>query len=331
MVKMKSVARSFVWWPGIDKDIEGVCKECQTCAIEAPAPPRAPPQPWVYPAEPWSRLHIVFLGPFEGKTFFVIIDATSKWIEAFHMTKTTASVVLFLRELFARFGLPREVVSDNRPPFTSGEVKKFMEVNGVIHTFTPPYNPASNGAAEGSVKLCKRAIKKAVRDNYDLDTALQAYLMAYRNTVHSTTGVTPAMLLQRRSLRSRLDLLRPGHGVQERVGDKQQQQINNSGGKLREMDKGETVWLREYGAKDKWVKGKVEEVLGKRNFRVVKEDGSSCKRHIDQLKHRTSIGILASPTSSSEQGLSLSPSPRIQDRVRRICKPVERYGNPILY
>lgn len=69
IVKTKALARSYVWWPGVDADVEALCRQCETCAAEAPAPARAPPQPWPYVGEPWTRLHIDFLGPIKGKTF----------------------------------------------------------------------------------------------------------------------------------------------------------------------------------------------------------------------------------------------------------------------
>lgn len=75
-----------------------------------------------YLAQPWSRLHVDFLGPYQGKTFFVIIDSSTKWIEIFEMNKTNgATVIKVMGSLFARFGLPLEVVSDQGPPFTSAE------------------------------------------------------------------------------------------------------------------------------------------------------------------------------------------------------------------
>ncbi|XP_063636147.1 uncharacterized protein K02A2.6-like [Cydia splendana] len=177
IVKMKSMARSVMWWPGIDADVERACRSCGTCAAESSAPPRAPPQPWRYLTDAWTRLHIDFLGPVQGRTFLILIDSTSKWLEVFQMQSTTAkSVIKVLRETFARFGLPREVVSDNGPPFTSHEYNSFMSHNRIKVTFAAAYHPASNGAAEAAVKLCKRAIKKAMRDGGDIDAALQAYL-----------------------------------------------------------------------------------------------------------------------------------------------------------
>ncbi|XP_049886623.1 uncharacterized protein K02A2.6-like [Pectinophora gossypiella] len=289
IVKMKSIARSVMWWPGIDADIERTCRECGACAAEAAAPARASPQPWPYVTEPWSRLHVDFLGPFHGKTFFVLIDSTSKWLEVFLMPRTTASAVIkVLRETFARFGLPKEVVSDNGPPFSSKEYVDFMNTNGIKLTYSPIYHPSSNGAAEGAVKLCKRVLKKAMRERMDIDMALQAYLMAYRNVEHATTGVSPAVLLQRRTLRSRLDLLRGERQVENRVQQAQRKQIEYSGGTDRRFQVGEPVLARDYTGGKKWMPGRIEGTIGSRAYVIGQEHGPPIKRHVDQLKRNWS-------------------------------------------
>ncbi|KAJ0180587.1 hypothetical protein K1T71_003991 [Dendrolimus kikuchii] len=273
MVKMKSMARSLVWWPGIDTAIERACVTCTTCAVENSGPARATPQPWPYIPEPWSRLHVDFLGPFHGKTFLVLVDATSKWLEVFQMHGTTANAVI-------------KVVSDNGPPFSSREYADFMTNNGIKLSFSPVYHPSSNGAAEGAVKLCKRALKKSLRDGCDLDTALQTYLMAYRNVEHSTTGVSPAMLLQRRNLRSRLDLLRGNRTIEDKVQVAQNKQSGYAGGKTRGFKEGEEVWIRNYSGGNKWIRGSIREKIGSRNYLVGQEDGPPIKRHVDQIKKR---------------------------------------------
>ena len=51
---------------------------------------------------------------------------------------------------------------------------------------------------------------------------LSRFLITYRNTPSSTTGVSPAQLFMKRSLHTRLDLLRPS--VQKRVQEKQADQ-----------------------------------------------------------------------------------------------------------
>ncbi|XP_045449691.1 uncharacterized protein K02A2.6-like [Melitaea cinxia] len=316
-VKTKSMARSYVWWPNIDADIEATCRACETCAMEATAPPHAAPRSWPYLTQPWSRLHVDFLGPYQGKIFFIVIDSSSKWIEIFEMNKTNATAVIkVMRSLFARFGLPLEVVSDQGPPFTSTELKEFLALNGIKQSFSPVYHPASNGAAENAVKLCKRAIKKAIRDDVDIDTALQTYLLAYRNSIQSTTGESPAMLLQRRPLRSRLDLLRGDHARRNQVEKAQRRQMTSSGTEpLRKHAAGDAVWARNYGSQDKWVKGTIISQEGSRRYVVNSDDGRLLTRHRDQIRRRSRRSSIiypnATPEEASEDVVEQQPPPTV--------------------
>ena len=76
----------------------------------------------------------------------------SKTHEFNNLTTDNSSVAC---DLFSSYGLPEEVVSDNGPQFVSHEFSNFMKMNGIKHTLTPPYHPASNGAAERSVQILK--------------------------------------------------------------------------------------------------------------------------------------------------------------------------------
>ena len=80
--RIKALARSYVWWPGIDSDLEARVKSCAECQQHQKQPAKAPLHPWQWPERPWSRLHIDYAGPcFGDKTFLIIIDAHSKWLE----------------------------------------------------------------------------------------------------------------------------------------------------------------------------------------------------------------------------------------------------------
>jgi len=57
---MKALARSYVWWPGLDSDIEGLVADCEACKVMAVMPATAPHQPWQHPNAPWDRVHIDF-------------------------------------------------------------------------------------------------------------------------------------------------------------------------------------------------------------------------------------------------------------------------------
>ena len=76
--KMKSLARRFVWWPGIDQQIEETVKECPECQRSQASPPVARLCSWQWPTRPWSCMHINFAGPMDNLTFLVIVDAHSK-------------------------------------------------------------------------------------------------------------------------------------------------------------------------------------------------------------------------------------------------------------
>ncbi|PIK59837.1 hypothetical protein BSL78_03292 [Apostichopus japonicus] len=129
---MKALARSFVWWPKLDADIEQ------------------------------RRVHVDFC---EDKKhyFLILIDAHSKWVEVKPMSKTTVNRTIDeLRMIFARHGLPEQLVSDNGPQFTSHEFGEFMRKDGIKHVLVAPYHPASNGAAERAVRLFKESFTKQV-------------------------------------------------------------------------------------------------------------------------------------------------------------------------
>ena len=55
-----------------------------------PNPPTGPLHPWVWPDTPWKRIHVDFDGPFQGKMFFIVVDAHSKWPEVVAMSTTTS-------------------------------------------------------------------------------------------------------------------------------------------------------------------------------------------------------------------------------------------------
>lgn len=128
---MKAVARSYFWWPGLDKEIKDQAQSCEACRSVKTCPGTAPLHPWLWPARPWQRVHIDFAGPFMNRTFLIVIDAHSKWPEVIEMKSTTAQRTIGeLRKLFAAYGLPEQVVSDNGPQFVSDDFTTFMKMNG---------------------------------------------------------------------------------------------------------------------------------------------------------------------------------------------------------
>ena len=91
IVKRKSLARGYIWWPKIDKDVEHLAKSCPGCQLQQNEAGKAPVHSWEWPATPWQRIHVDFAGPFLGRMFLIIVDAHSKWPEVEIMTSTTST------------------------------------------------------------------------------------------------------------------------------------------------------------------------------------------------------------------------------------------------
>ena len=199
MAKSKAVARGYVWWPNIDSDIEKMIRRCQGCQETASAPAATPLHRWEYPARAWQRLYIDFAGPFQGRMYLLLVDAFSKWPEIVEMKSTSAEDTIDeLRAIFARFGLPEQIVSDNGPQFTSEAFQKFTSRNGIRHVTGAPYHPATNGIAERLVRSFKRAMK-ADTSARSHRTKLSRFLLEYAaphsrisRTAHRATNCTAA-------------------------------------------------------------------------------------------------------------------------------------------
>eukprot|EP00731_Ephydatia_muelleri_P013071 Em0007g381a len=234
MSRMKSLARSHVWWPNIDRDIEACVRACECCQAIKQSIPLAPMQPWTWPERPWQRVHVDFAGPFLGKMFFLLMDAHSKCPEVYEMTSTTAQkTVDILRHIFAAYGLPEQLVSDNGPQFVAKEFEDFMLKNGIRHIRSAPYHPATNGLVERFVQSFKRAMETGKNSGQTLQHRLSSFLLAYRSSPHSVTNVSPCSLFLQRELRTKLDLLRQ---TTEQIVRKKQEEQKEGHDKIRERE-----------------------------------------------------------------------------------------------
>ena len=285
MARMKSLARGYMWWPGLDKDIEGCVKECHICQSTRKSPPVVPLHPWSWPEKAWSRVHIDYAGPVEGKMFLLIVDAYSKWLEVHATsTSTSAATIELLRKSFAALGLPEVIVSDNATTFTSEEFAEFLKKNGIRHIRSPPYHPASNGLVERAVQTFKEGLKRLKSGS--LNTRLCQLLLRYRITPHSSTGSSPAELMMGRKLRTQLDLLRPDLSSKVQQSQDRQKQAHDAHSRPRQFAVGDTVYARNYGQGPLWLPGLVVGFEGSTVYGVRLSDSRVVRRHGDQLRFR---------------------------------------------
>lgn len=295
MERMKQLARTAVYWPGIDAAIEMTSRRCDSCGQHQNKPPRLPIHPWMFPEKPWSRLHLDHAINFMGKDWLVITDAYSKY-PCIHPTTSTSSraTLDLLEEDFALFGYPHTLVTDNATTFTSEEFQSWCKQRGITHLSGAPYHPATNGAAERLVQTFKQAMRKSSQPP---KRALQEFLMQYRRTPTST-GLSPSELLMSRQIRTRIDTLLPSpahiaQGKQTKEALKSEKRQESTGvSRVRKQYKvGEPVYALYFGPhRDKhprWVPGIIKKALGTRCFNVkVVPHGPVWRRHWEQLQPR---------------------------------------------
>ena len=282
IARMKAVARSYVWWPGLDGDLESLVKSCTKCQSCRSTPAVAPLHPWLWPTQPWQRIHIDYAGPIDGKMMLIVVDAHSKWPEVIEMSSTTSQATIrALRSLFATFGLPQQVVSDNGPQFTSSEFAMFLKNNGVKHIKSSPYHPSTNGLAERFVRTLKNAMRSS--DFKEPHQKLMNFLLCYRTTPHSNTNELPCELFLQRKLQTRLDLLRPDLTITISQKQANQKDGHDSHSRRREFFVGQRVMARNLRDGPRWVLGTVVERRGPLSYLVQVATGVLWRRHIDHL------------------------------------------------
>ncbi|XP_055701767.1 uncharacterized protein K02A2.6-like [Phlebotomus papatasi] len=294
IVRMKALARCFVYWPGIDEDIKSVVKTCSLCALAARSPVTCELFSWPICTRPWQRVHIDFAGPVDGVSFFIMIDAFSKWPEVF-ITKSisTSATISWMWESCSRYGFMEVLVSDNGTQFTSSAFSQFCETHGIKHIRTSPYHPQSNGLAERFVDTLKRGLKKN-SDITDTSQALQTFLMAYRNTPNENThnGAAPAQLIFGRSLRTQLALLKPIEEQSQLRNTKMEEQFNlKHGARSRSFEEGERVYVKIFKQNGfKWEPGRIIERIGSVNYNIevfLSSANKLIRAHINQINPRS--------------------------------------------
>ena len=336
--KMKSMARSYVWWPGLSKCIEDHVKSCNSCQQNRNNPEKVPLNSWPYPENPWSRIHIDYMGPYYNRYFLIVMDAHTKWLEVYPtFTVTSAKTIECLKLIFARFGYCDLLVSDNATAFTSYEFQTFLRLCNIKHITSPPYHPASNGAAENSVKTVKNGLTKMIGGRFsisgeELNNLLADFLFDYRTTKHCTTGVAPSVLMFGREIKNRFANLKKNNieckikicdidHSKDIVKKKLENQKRYYRGKRGiNFKTGDNVYVKDYKI-NKYVRGTITESLGQNSYNV-QVSNRLWKRHANQISTKTDCNTSENITEINNEIECNSES---NGRPRRNIKKPLRY------
>ncbi|XP_039687900.1 uncharacterized protein [Medicago truncatula] len=191
--------RAGYYWPRMTQDCCEFVKKCDKCqrfSDKKIAP--ANELTSVFSPWPFHKWGVDIVGPFPpapGQLKFLIVgvDYFTKWVEAEAVSKITAEQVIkfYWKKIICRFGLPRNIVTDNGTQFASTRVVDFCKQLGIETKFVSVIHPQANGQAEAANKVILNGIKKKLEAAKGL-WAEQLYevLWSYHTTPHSTTGET---------------------------------------------------------------------------------------------------------------------------------------------
>ena len=270
--RMKSLMRSYTYWPKMDQDIEDLVRHCKGCQLAVKSP-SVRTQPWPKTDIPRSCIHMDYTEPLNGYYYLVIIDSYSKWPEVFKYKHPTATnTITALNEVFSWLGVPNTIVSDDGTMFTGSEFKVYYDLLAVEHITRPMYNPRSNRQVERFVDTFKRALKKAKGFNTE-EKNIQTFLMVYRITPNQNIkgNLSPAEIMYARKICSVFNRLLPNR-------KKNYTKIKTNYKSYKEGDK---LFFRNYRAgKCFWKDGIVTRRMG-RVIYIIQGSKFVCKRHIN--------------------------------------------------
>jgi len=151
--------------------------------------------------KPFVTLHIDHLGPLEktsykNKFIFVVIDAFSKFVRLYPCRTTKSDeVIKHLHNYFQTYSKPCQIISDRGTSFTATNFKEFLKNESVKLTLVASGTPRANGQVEIVNKSLVPMLAKLTELTSRWDRVLPKVEFAINNTIHSSTGQSPSMLL----------------------------------------------------------------------------------------------------------------------------------------
>jgi len=137
IVKCRERARQSVWWPGLSTQLVQMIKNCCECCKER-SQPAEPLITLKLPELPFQKIG-TDLSEWEKRTYLLVVDYYSRYIEIALLKRTTSSeVITHLKSIFARHGIPELIVSDNGPHHSSEEFSKFVQEYQCWHVTSSP-------------------------------------------------------------------------------------------------------------------------------------------------------------------------------------------------
>lgn len=287
IVRMKQLARTYVWWKNIDRDVENFVQSCKVCSHSLNNK-SSTLVPWYQTHSFFERIHLDFFY-FAQFNVLLLVDTYSKWIELEVMQSTTADKVLqFLDKIITTFGLPKSICTDNGPQFSAFKFIDFCKRHGIEVQKSPPYHPESNGIAERAVQTVKKTLKKFLLDKnlrgLSFQDKINKFLFKYRNTSCSSTNAAPAERVFSFTPRTPLDFVNPICKTFNNVNNSLSLPPSNKKSNIK-FAVGQKVLYRNVNSKScNWMEATIFKILSPQRY-VIFYNGRYCHVHFNHLRN----------------------------------------------
>ena len=192
--------RQVAYWVNMSRDVERHCQECVTCQWSKLPLSQHAPMNNIPVGRPWEMvaadIHEVPLSANNNRYLLVVQDYFTKWVEAVPIPNQTATrITSELVKLFSAFGLPNILHSDQGRNFESTLLKQTLEAFGIRKTHTTAYHPQGDGMVERFNRSLLQLLRTYIDKQEEWEQYLPLVLYAYRSAKHSSTGVSPFLLM----------------------------------------------------------------------------------------------------------------------------------------
>ncbi len=216
IVRMKQIYRDTYFWPRGSTECEEFVESCVPCAASGKSskPVSVPTGESEVPDVPFQKIAIDIIGPFftapkHQEYAVILIDYFSKWPEYFLTGNiTSAKIIVWLRDIFASWGNPLEILSDNGPQFVSHEFTEFLASKSIKHTLTPVYCPQRNGLIERFNRVVKSGIEASSAAGARFQSGFRDIVSCFRGTAPEN-GKSPSLLARGWEMRTDADIRNP--------------------------------------------------------------------------------------------------------------------------
>uniref|UniRef100_A0AAQ4Q5H4 Gypsy retrotransposon integrase-like protein 1 n=1 Tax=Gasterosteus aculeatus aculeatus TaxID=481459 RepID=A0AAQ4Q5H4_GASAC len=201
VARTMALLRRRFWWPAMGKDTQGFVAACPVCARNKGTnrPSAGLLHPLPIPRRPWSHLALDFVTGLplsEGNTVVLtVVDRFSKFAHFVPLPKlpsATQTAAILVKEVFRIHGLPRDIVSDRGPQFTSAVWKAFCTAIGATASLSSGFHPQSNGQAERANQKMEATLRCLVSSNPTTWSSRLPWAEYAHNTLPTAaTGMSP--------------------------------------------------------------------------------------------------------------------------------------------